>query len=155
MAFFQTAIGHLNRMFGDTEFLREHREALLPLYSPSADPGQAAADVMRSTEHMLSEHSPLGESIQGIDPGRIARILQQQPATIIEAQRAVVHRNLQREEPYGMTFAWAPAYDYEVNVWESPPTDATPGWITVLIKSRYPRDPHPITATAMEGGERT
>lgn len=149
MAFFQTAIGHLNRMFGDTTFLLEHRETLLDLYKPTDNADDAAAAVARSTEHMLSKDSPLGEEIRGIDPGRIARILQQQPATIMEAQRAVVHRNLQRAEPYGMTFAWAPGYDYEVNVWESPPTDATPGWITVLIKSRYPKDPHPITGKAM------
>jgi len=38
-----------------------------------------------------------------------------------------------------------------VTVWESPPTDATPGWITVLITGRYPKDKHPITQVAQEG----
>jgi hypothetical protein len=144
MPFMHAAIGHLNRMYGDPQFLRENRETLLPLYSPAANPAEAATAIGRSTQSMLGENSPLGESVQGVDPARVASILQEQPATIIEAQRAVVHRNLQREEPYGMTFAWAPGYDYEVNVWESPPTDASPGWITVLIKSRYPDDPHPL-----------
>src|ERR1700730_4824548 len=127
MGFFQSAISHLNQMFGDPEFLRTNREALLELYAPSADRATAPADIMRSTEHMLGEGSPLGESVRGVDPGRIARILKEQPATIMEAQRAVVHANLQRDEPYGMTFAWAPGYDYEVTVWESPSTDGSPG----------------------------
>ena len=150
MAFFQTAIGHLNRMFGDTDFLRDNRESLLEMYAPSASHEDAVASLARNTERMLGTDSPLGEAIKNVEPSRIARILEQQPATIMEAQRAVVHANLQRTEPYGMTFAWAPGYDYEVTVWESPPTDATPGWITVLIKSRYPKDKHPITGNAMD-----
>lgn len=150
MAFFQTAIGHLNRMFGDTDFLRDNRESLLELYKPSETHEDAAAALVRTTEQMLGKDSPLGEAIRNVEPSKIAKILEQQPATIMEAQRAVVHANLKREEPYGMTFAWVPGYDYEVNVWESPPTDATPGWITVLIKTRYPKDPHPITKQAME-----
>ena len=43
-----------------------------------------------------------------------------------------MHRNLEREEPFGMTFAWVP------------------GWITVLVKSRYPTDQQPVTAKDMD-----
>ena len=146
----QAAIGHLNRMYGDPQFLKEHRETLLPLYGAAADPMQGAADLARSTERMLGDDSPLGEAIAGADPQRVSKALQQLPATILEAQRAVVHRNLQRAEPYGMTFAWAPGYDAELTVWESPPTSASPGWITVLMRSRYPADSHPVTGVAAD-----
>jgi hypothetical protein len=33
-----------------------------------------------------------------------------------------------------VTFAWAPAYDWEITVWDAP------CGVTVLIKSRYPAD---------------
>jgi len=94
--------------------------------------------------------SAMGDSVPGADPSRIAQLLRGEPPTIIEAQRAVVRRNLEREEPFGMTFAWAPAYDWELTVWESPPTDISPGWITVLIKGRYPSDQQPVTGKDMD-----
>jgi hypothetical protein len=145
MGFLHLAMGHLNRMFGDPQFLRDHREDLLALYRPSAPEPDAATDgLLSSTEQMLGSDSPLGEAVAGLDPSQVSRILKAQPPTIIEAQRAVVHRNLQRAEPYGMTFAWLPGYDYEVNVSESPPSGGAPGWITVIIKSRYPGDAHPV-----------
>jgi hypothetical protein len=144
VGFLQASIGHLNRMFGDPDFLRDNRDQLLDLYRPVDGLEDASATLARNTQQMLGKDSPLGEALRRIEPEQIARILEQQPSTIMEAQRAVVHANLQRPEPYGMTFAWAPSYDYEVNVWESPPSDGGPGWITVLIKSRYPRDEHPV-----------
>jgi len=150
VSFMQTAIGHLNKMFGDTDFLRENRGQLLDLYKPSDGREDAVASLSRTTQQMLGADSPLGEAIRNIEPSKIAKILEAQPVTILEAQRAVVHANLQRDEPYGMTFAWAPSYDFEINVWESPPTDATPGWITVLTKGRYPKDKHPITGRSQE-----
>lgn len=142
MSHMHAAIGHLNRMYGDPQFLKDNREALQSLYAPSAD---GAGGVARSTETMLSESSPLGEAARGVDSGRVAEILLAMPPTIIEAQRAAVHANLQREAPYGMTFAWVPAYDHEVSVWESPPSTTSPGWITVLIRGRYPGDAHPLS----------
>jgi len=146
VAFMQTAIGHLNKMFGDTDFLREHREEMLEMYRPGGgDVADAPNVIARNTERMLGGDSPLGESIRNIETSAVARVLQEIPVTILEAQRAVVHANLQREEPYGMTFAWAPGYDHSVQVWESPPTGATPGWITVMVHGRYPTDKHPIT----------
>jgi hypothetical protein len=151
MPLFQVAIGHLNRVFGDPEVLERSRALLLDLYRPSDDPEGMPERLVETTQQMLSE-GPLGEGLKGADVGRIARLVAQQPPTILEAERAVVYRNLQRERPYGMTFAWAPGYDNEVTVWESSPTEASSGWITVLIKSRYPSDPHPGTNSPMDAG---
>ena len=68
--------------------------------------------------------------------------LQSLPRGILEAVRALIYDNLQRAEPLAITFAWAPAYDWELNIWECPGTTSR-GGITVLLRSRYPADPHP------------
>ncbi len=152
MPLFQVAIGHLNRMFGIPEFLERNRPVLLDLFRPSDHPEGTPDRLVETTLLLLGDESPLGEGLKDVDIGRIARLVAQQPPAILEAERAAVYRNLQREKPYGMTFAWAPGYDYEVTVWESPPTAASPGWITVLIKTRYPSDPHPGTNSPMDAG---
>lgn len=145
MGYLEVGLGHLNRMFGDPALLREHRDALLALYSPSDGAIDGEPSVVRTTSHMLGQDSPLGSAVQGIDPEQITGVLRRLSPTIIEAARAIVYGNLQRQEPYGMTFAWRPGYDHELTVWESTSADNSPGWITVLIKSRYPLDPHPIS----------
>jgi len=140
----QVALSFLNKMLGDPELLRRDRDNLLNLFRP----GQTVNEMVGVADTVLS--SAMGDSVPGADPSRIAQLLRGEPPTIIEAQRAVVRRNLEREEPFGMTFAWAPAYDWELTVWESPPTDISPGWITVLIKGRYPSDQQPVTGKDMD-----
>jgi len=140
----QVALSFLNKMLGDPELLRRDRDNLLNLFRP----GQTVNEMVGVADTVLS--SAMGDSVPGADPSRIAQLLRGEPPTIIEAQRAVVRRNLEREEPFGMTFAWAPAYDWELTVWESPPTDISPGWITVLIKGRYPTDQQPVTGKDMD-----
>jgi len=66
------------------------------------------------------------------------------PGSISEALRSTIHYALQTDPPTLVTFAWAPAYDYEITVWQAPDTSETRGGITVLLKSRYPTDRHPI-----------
>jgi len=140
----QVALSFLNKMLGDPEYLRRDRDNLLNLFRP----GQTVNEMVGVADTVLS--SAMGDTVPGADPSRIAQLLKGEPPTIIEAQRAVVRRNLEREEPFGMTFAWAPAYDWELTVWESPPTDISPGWITVLIKGRYPTDQQPVTGKDMD-----
>jgi hypothetical protein len=67
------------------------------------------------------------------------------PGAIHETLRGVIYHALSTSPPTQITFAWAPAYDYEVTVWQSPDTKQTKGGITVLVKSRYPDDKHPIS----------
>jgi hypothetical protein len=35
------------------------------------------------------------------------------------------------------TMAWAPAYDYEVSVWDTPGTEQSPGGMTIFLRSPY------------------
>jgi hypothetical protein len=72
-----------------------------------------------------------------------ARFLDTMPIAIQETIRAVGYAALSAEPPIEVTFAWAPAYDFEVTVWQAPDTRTTKGGITVLIRSRYPDDRHP------------
>ena len=71
--------------------------------------------------------------------------LAQLPGAIHETLRSVIHHALSTEPPTQITFAWAPAYDYEITVWQAPDTRTTKGGITLLIKSRYPDDKHPLS----------
>jgi len=66
------------------------------------------------------------------------------PKTIQEAIRSVIYQALSTSPPTPVTFAWAPGYDFELTIWHAPDTRLTRGGVTVLIKSRYPDDKHPL-----------
>lgn len=66
------------------------------------------------------------------------------PPSISESMRAVIHAALSTSPPTPLTFAWAPGYDYELTIWQAPDTEETRGGITLLLKSRYPADKHPL-----------
>lgn len=66
------------------------------------------------------------------------------PGSIQESIRSSLHYALSTDPPTLVIGAWAPGYDYEVTVWQAPDTEETRGGITLLIKSRYPGDPHPL-----------
>jgi hypothetical protein len=69
------------------------------------------------------------------------------PPSFQEVFRSIVYHSLSTEPPTPITFAWAPGYDYELSLWQSPDTPPTKGGITLLMKSRYPSDPHPADGT--------
>jgi len=54
------------------------------------------------------------------------------PGAVRETLRSVIYYALKSDPPISITFAWAPAYDAGVTVWEAPCA------ITVLCQSRYP-----------------
>jgi len=66
------------------------------------------------------------------------------PGAVSETLRATIHHALSTKPPTHVTFGWAPGYDHEVTVWQAPDTKNTKGGITVLVKSRYPDDKHPL-----------
>lgn len=80
-----------------------------------------------------------------------ARYVDTWPTALQAAVRATVHENLARDGRVPITFAWAPGYDFEVTIWDVRDTSETAGGITVLLKSRYPADPHPLSG----GGKAT
>jgi hypothetical protein len=67
------------------------------------------------------------------------------PRAIEAAIRGVLLANLaEGDNRRPITFAWVPAYDWEVTVWDV--ADArSRGGITVLLGSRYPDDEHPLS----------
>ena len=69
------------------------------------------------------------------------------PTGIKAALRAVLHDNLTRSGTVPVTFAWAPGYDFEISIWDVRDTAETAGGITILFKSRYPDDPHPLSVS--------
>ena len=68
------------------------------------------------------------------------------PGSISEALRSTIYYVLSTTPPTPITFSWAPAYDYEITVWHAPDTKSTRGGVTVLLKSRYPDDRHPLAS---------
>jgi hypothetical protein len=66
------------------------------------------------------------------------------PRTFHETMRAIIYEALSASPPIPVTFAWAPGYDFELNIWHAPDAVRTRGGVTVLIKSRYPADRHPL-----------
>jgi hypothetical protein len=70
------------------------------------------------------------------------------PSALQAAVRATVYENLARDGRVPITFAWAPGYDFEVSIWDVRDTAETAGGITILFKSRYPSDPHPLSGAA-------
>jgi hypothetical protein len=73
-----------------------------------------------------------------------AKYLDQIPGALQEAIRSTIYYALGTTPPTAITFAWAPGYDYELSIWQAPDTRTSRGGITVLIKSRYPDDKHPL-----------
>jgi hypothetical protein len=109
------------------------------------------------------------EAIKGLDPSLFAEgvmlssvlpddlsslgfALDSLPTGIHEAIRAVLHDAVSREMP--VTIAWAPGYDYKLNLWDVSSTDDTLGGITMLVETRYPDDGHPINGTMQEAAAR-
>ena len=74
------------------------------------------------------------------------RYLRQIPEAIQETLRSTIYHALCETDLDGkarsmkqITFAWMPGFDYEITVTDVGDTKETPGGITVLIKSPYPR----------------
>ena len=98
------------------------------------------AEGMRLSEVLPEPLQPLGFALDSL------------PSGIHEAIRAILRDAVNREMP--VTIAWAPGYDYKLNVWDVSSTDDTLGGITLLVETRYPDDPHPINGTMQDAAAR-
>jgi hypothetical protein len=126
MPHLQTILGHLNVAFG-----RDNIHTLVPKRDAFAH-----GKTLGSGGVVVNDKMALR--------GDWVKYLQQVPSTMQEAIRAIIHQALGTTPPTQITFAWAPGYDYELCVWQAPDTRTSRGGITVLIKSRYPDDAHPL-----------
>ncbi len=68
------------------------------------------------------------------------------PPAIGASLRAAARAAIQQGKP--VTFSWAPAYDFEIHVWESQSIAGSPGGVTIQLRSRYPGDAHPSGSAA-------
>jgi len=62
------------------------------------------------------------------------------PGGFLEVFRSIVYYALSTNPPTQVTFAWAPAFDFEITMWQVHDTAKTRGGITVLVKSAYTKD---------------
>ena len=107
------------------------------------------------------DHEHIGETVKSIElfePGRplsgifersaLHRIftsyLEEVPIIFKDTLRSVMYYALSTTPPTPVCLSWAPGYDFELTIWQAPDTPETRGGITVLIKSRYPNDRHPL-----------
>jgi hypothetical protein len=124
---FQAVLAHLNGAFGKDhiEELAKRRDAFAP-----GQPLAAGLIIKKGTRlHALW-----------------VEYLSKLPGSFQEAFRATVYYALSTSPPTTITFAWAPGYDYELTMWQAPDTTQTKGGITILLKSRYPDDKHPVAS---------
>jgi len=126
MPMMQVALVALNERFG-LEGIQRLREAdQVDLDAPFHD----------LTRALLDDRLPRGfDDFAGSMPIGMQR-------AISAAVRSAVDRGLP------VTFAWAPGYDWELSLWDVADTEQTHGGMTVLIRSRYPADRHPLERTA-------
>jgi|SRR5215475_5965485 len=126
MPVLQTVLNQLNAAFGgqNLQALAAKRDAFAP-----GKPLGAGLIVQKGT--------PLYDAWQ--------KYLGQLPGSFQETLRTIIYYALSTAPPTPITFLWAPHYDYELTVWHAPDTSTTKGGISVLIKSRYPDDKHPLS----------
>lgn len=127
MPMLQFMLGRLNRRFSGQELgeTRGRRE----LWAPGRSLSQIAQEARTAPPDLLASW---------------ATFLDTMPVAIQETIRAVAYAALSADPPVEVAFAWAPGYDFEVTVWQAPDTTTTKGGITLLVRSRYPDDRHPL-----------
>jgi hypothetical protein len=60
------------------------------------------------------------------------------PGGFRETLRAIIHYALTHKPQVLLTFAWAPAYDFELTIWEIVEPPPAHSGMTILLKGRYP-----------------
>jgi len=77
---------------------------------------------------------PKHEELNGLLHAYVAMM----PRGFQESLRAILHYALSSEPRVLLNFSWAPAYDFEMTIWEmTEPPPAHTG-MTILLKGRYP-----------------
>lgn len=127
----QTVVANFNRALSEENInkLAADRDAFAP--------GKQLSTALKL---VLPEQSPLFKDL--------VSYLDTLPGSLQEIVRATIYYALSTNPPTLVTFAWAPGYDFELTTWQAPDTRQTRGGITMLLKSRYPSDPHPVSQRA-------
>ena len=120
----QTTVNELNNYFGSANIgeMSKRRD----LFSPDKPLGSAGVVVKAEATHY------------DLWQKYLARL----PPAVQKTIQAVIYLALDPAAPRTINWAWAPGYDFEVTVWDVPDNTITntPGGITLLIKSPYPKE---------------
>jgi hypothetical protein len=124
-------LGELNNAFGGKHptVSAENFKA----FSPGQDLGPALIGVM----------NPKHEELNGLLHAYVSMM----PRGFQESLRAILYYALSSEPRVLLNFSWAPAYDFEMTIWEmTEPPPAHTG-MTILLKGRYPDEGTRFAAT--------
>ena len=130
MPMYQTLLSRLNAEFSEDRIDRFQKEKA-DRFAPGR---RIEADLM------CEPGTPLHRAFEAY--------LTTMPGAVHEALRATIAQALSTSPPTPIAFAWAPGYDFEITVWQAPDSRLTKGGITVLLKTRYPDDAHPLASSA-------
>ena len=120
MPYMQNFVGVLNGLF-DKQHIDDFNAALLV---PGTQLGSGVAQL-------------------GVTTPAVVSFIQSWPPGLQESVRAALYSAVSRTPRLPVTFAWAPAYDYEVEIWEAGGIADSEGGMTILLRSRYPGDTIP------------
>ena len=119
---------------------------------------QRIARLSAARRTKLGTTGPLDQFLQDlgiVQSGPELAYLQSWPEGLKDILRAAIRSAINRTPPLPVTLSWAPGYDYELNIWEAPGTAASPGGMTILMRSRYPADTHPAQARGRRAPAKT
>jgi hypothetical protein len=122
-------LGALNAAFGGMEPRVTKRDSAR--FAPGEPLGRALASVLPS------QHPELNQLLEAF----VATI----PLGIQRSLLAIIYHALTSERQVLLNFAWAPAYDFELTIWETVEPEPAHSGMSILLKSRYPDDPSPLT----------
>jgi len=130
MPLLQRLLERANQRFGSEQIAGIDPDALAPrelTYHLLADCAERIGIQLASEEREFVNRTPIGmqEAIRGVSYSAVLR------------SRAGAASN-QPASKIPITFAWMPAYDYELHITEPRSTKSSWGGITVIIRGPYP-----------------
>jgi len=121
-------LARLNTEFGITNIHARVKEA--ERFAPGECLGSALSDLVGDSG------APVNQMFR--------RFVQLLPGGFQESMRSIIYYCLRSDPPVLINFAWAPAYDFELTIWEAVEPKPLVSGITMLLKTRYPDDAHPM-----------
>ena len=115
-------LGELNRAFGGLK--------------PTVGPDQASAfrpgePLSKALVRVLDLHDKDLNEV-------LSAYVQMLPGGFQESLRSIIHYALSSDPPVLLNFSWAPAYDFELTIWEIVEPAPARGGISIALKGRYP-----------------
>jgi hypothetical protein len=117
-------LGELNGAFGGVKPRVSPDQA--EAFAPGASLGPALADVMHGADKELRN--------------LLAAYIETIPGSFQASLLSIIHYALTSRPRVLLNFSWAPAYDFELTIWEIVEPQPANSGISILLKGRYPDD---------------